>query len=92
MNHCVKRNMDCRYANKDGGCSISACIVIDGVLTNVTAPFEKVSLCTGCIICDEPVPLTANEELLLSYGHGHDIHSKVCDKCKKVILRMREQL
>jgi hypothetical protein len=89
-NYCSKKNLECGFANQNGSCSISACIVIDGVLTDVAAPFKKIPLCIDCIICDEPVPLTENEEETLLYGGC--VHSKICDKCKKVILRMREQL
>ena len=51
---------------------------------------DNLSLGTYCIICGESVPLTQNEEMSLRYGHC--IHSKVCDKCKAAVLRMREQV
>ena len=51
---------------------------------------DKSYLGAPCIICDESVPLTQNE--ILSLEHGHHIHSKVCDKCKAAVLRMREQM
>ena len=47
-------------------------------------------LCVGCLICDESVPLTEQEEIAMRYGHP--IHSKVCDKCRAAILYMREQM
>lgn len=43
-----------------------------------------------CIICGESVALTSNE--VLSLEHGLHIHSKVCDKCKAAVLRIREQM
>ena len=49
---------------------------------------DSFGLCTCCIICGEPVPLTPND--VVSLEHGRDIHSKVCDKCKAAVLRMRE--
>ena len=49
---------------------------------------DSFGLCACCIICGESVPLTPND--VISLEHGHDIHSKVCDKCKAAILRMRE--
>lgn len=49
---------------------------------------DSFGLCTCCIICGESVPLTQNEVTSLEYGH--DIHSKVCDKCRAAVLRMRE--
>ena len=47
-------------------------------------------LCKGCIICEEPVELTPNEEL--SLRHGFHIDSKVCDKCREAILHTRKQI
>lgn len=44
----------------------------------------------ACIICGETVELTSNEEVSLYYGHN--IGSKVCDKCKQAVLYIREQL
>ena len=49
---------------------------------------DTVSLATYCIICGDPVILTQNERIRLEYGCW--IHSKVCDKCKAAVLRMRE--
>jgi uncharacterized protein YlaI len=46
--------------------------------------------CMPCIICDESVELTEEEEMSLKYGNH--VRSKVCDKCKEVILYMREQM
>lgn len=42
--------------------------------------------CVGvkCIICGETVPLT-EEELSMSYV------VKICDKCKKAIMKVREE-
>ena len=51
---------------------------------------DKSYLGTSCIICGESVPLTQDD--ILSLEHGHHIHSKVCDKCKAAVLRMREQM
>lgn len=58
---------------------------------NVTASISKLSvkISKGCIICDEPVVLTELEEAVLR--SGHHIDSKVCDKCRQAILRMRNQ-
>lgn len=44
----------------------------------------------SCLVCDEPVNLTEEEVMTLKYGHP--IHSKMCNKCKQAILRMREEL
>ena len=43
---------------------------------------------TYCLICKESVELTAEEEMRLMYGHGYHFH-KVCDECRKAILRLR---
>ena len=50
----------------------------------------KATLCTQCIVCDEPIKLTPNEEVALNYGRP--IGSKVCDKCKQAILHIRKQI
>ena len=49
-----------------------------------------VTLGMSCIICGESVELTPNEELSLE--RGHHIHSKVCDKCRAAVFRIREQM
>lgn len=51
---------------------------------------KKWSLGTPCIVCGETVPFTEYEEMLV-YS-GHNIQSKMCDKCKKAVLYIREQL
>ena len=43
-----------------------------------------------CIICDEPVRLT-NEEYKMMQA-GHRLRSRVCDKCKQVVLHMRDRM
>ena len=50
----------------------------------------KVSIGVACIVCGESVELTDNECLALS--RGHNIESKVCDKCKEAIIYMRKQI
>lgn len=45
---------------------------------------------TFCIVCNEVVLLTQEEEFALR--HGHRIHGKVCDKCKRAILHIRNQI
>lgn len=42
----------------------------------------------SCIICNEPVILSENEVQLMR--SGHHVCSKICDKCKHAIIRMRE--
>ena len=49
-----------------------------------------VTLSISCLICEEPVEL--NEMELARLNHGLDIHSKICDKCKKAILHYRKEL
>lgn len=51
---------------------------------------NKLQLGTPCIVCGETVPLTEDEEMLV-YG-GRNIQSKMCDKCKKAVLFIRELL
>ena len=50
----------------------------------------QINLSVGCLICDQPVNLNEMERSRLN--HGLDIHSKICDKCKKVILHYRKEL
>ena len=59
--------------------------IIPKNITNI-----KGSLGMACIICGESVELTPNEVMSLEYG-SH-IRSKVCDKCRAAVLRMREQM
>lgn len=41
----------------------------------------KVNLATSCLICGESVPIS----------HAKD-YPKICDKCKKAVMKMRERL
>ena len=41
----------------------------------------KVNLATSCLICGESVPIS----------HSKD-SPKICDKCKKAVMKMRERL
>ena len=49
----------------------------------------KYTLSIGCLICSECIPLTTEE--ILKLEHGMNIHSKVCDKCKRAILHIRKE-
>ena len=51
---------------------------------------NKGRLGTPCIVCGETVQLTENEEMLVR--RGHNIPSKMCDKCKNVILDIRKRI
>ena len=48
----------------------------------------SVTLATSCIICGESIELTMAEEM--ESRHGHHIF-KVCDECKKAVMKMREK-
>lgn len=41
----------------------------------------------GCLICDEFVPLSPNEESMM-----RAIHIKICDKCRSAILYTRRKM
>ena len=45
------------------------------------------SLGKSCIICGEHVKLS--EEEIMRLHHGHSIPDKICDECRKAILRLR---
>lgn len=47
---------------------------------------DDVRLSVFCIICGESAELTENEELSVLWGHAP---TKVCNECKKAILRLR---
>jgi len=53
-------------------------------------PIVQAVLGTACIICGESIPLTPDEIIMLE--RGHRISSKVCDKCKAAVLRMRREM
>ena len=44
-------------------------------------------LCKSCLVCDEAIELTKEEEIRIK--HGLSINPGICDKCKNAILRMR---
>ena len=48
---------------------------------------KESSIAVSCIICGESIELTMEEEM--GSRNGHYIF-KVCDECKKAIIKMRE--
>jgi len=46
---------------------------------------------TTCIVCGESVLLTQKEKCEIYHGKS-SIDNKVCDKCRRAILKMRESL
>ena len=50
----------------------------------------KPSIGIGCIICGEYVALSECEERSLLAGLH--LHSKVCDKCKAAIMKVRKEM
>ena len=48
-------------------------------------------LCTHCIICREPIELSELESKAIIYSGGR-VESKVCDKCRKAIMYLRNQV
>lgn len=67
----------------DDECNISTS-TID--VSNLVKP----SICTSCMVCGETIELISEEQTLLRYGRS--IHNKICDKCKRAILHIREQI
>ena len=61
-----------------------------GVMPSNTKRIVTVSYGMPCIICGESIELTPNEVMSLEYGNH--IRSKVCDKCRAAVLRIREQM
>lgn len=59
------------------------------ITINTNIPkFAKASICVECLICGESVLLTEFEEMV---ARNHSIY-KVCDKCKQVVMNMRETI
>ena len=89
----VKCTITGRFHKYDDECDCSATGVYNGDMKEgklYTPSGTKVSICTHCIVCDEPIELTSVEEMYLSYGKN--INAKVCDKCKQAIMYVRKQL
>ncbi|MBO5711564.1 MAG: hypothetical protein J6R47_01885 [Acholeplasmatales bacterium] len=59
-------------------------------MINVKIDTGSVKLSISCLICRESVELDEME--LARLNHGLDIHSKICDNCKKAILHYRKEL
>ena len=55
-----------------------------------TAELAKSKWGVPCIICNETVPLSEMESLQLE--HGLYRGSKVCDKCKAAVMKIREEM
>lgn len=51
--------------------------------TDVTG---RTGICVSCIICGESIELTMIEEMESRHGNIF----KVCDECKKAVMKMRE--
>lgn len=60
----------------------------DAIKTIEITAVDNVKICTDCLICGEPVELIDIEVYRL--GRGHDVGSKVCEKCRKAIMRFRK--
>ena len=55
---------------------------------NITTDFTRISIyCVRCLICEESVELSEIEEMALENGKPV---LKVCDKCRKAVMKMRE--
>ena len=59
-------------------------------MSNVKIDVGSVKLSIPCLICGESVVLAEPEVAALN--HGLNLHSKICDKCKKAILHYRKEL
>lgn len=60
------------------------------IATYVSKTYDKpISIAIACLICNELVDLTENEEAVASTGR---IVPKVCDKCKQAVMKMRKTL
>ena len=92
MNHCKQNGIYCEFANLIGDCVITVCTKTFNTQRETILLKDSATLGVGCIICGESVPLTPNEIIMLEQGHGRQISSKVCDKCKQAVLHMREQM
>ena len=53
-------------------------------------PLFKPSIGVGCLVCNEYVGLSEGEERSLLAGLH--LHSKVCDKCREAIMRVRKEI
>ena len=50
-------------------------------ICEIPQPDIQTGICTPCLVCGEPVPVSIL-----------DNHSKICEKCKKTILKLRKML
>ena len=76
-------------------------MVENGVASEYTLPITsgeitgfnntyKATIAIQCLICGEGVELTENEQMCINYGRS--IHSKVCDKCKAAVMKIRKEM
>lgn len=79
----VKCTITNEFHYLDDECNIATSTI------NISNSIES-SIGTNCMICEETIVLTPEEQTLLQYGHS--IHNKICDKCKRAILYIREQI
>ena len=59
------------------------------IFTGLIKPVD-VTLTVNCIICDEQIdvyPITCNDYIVTGFGV-----TKICDKCRNAILKMREEM
>ena len=78
-----KYNYHCPHCNNSGYVLCSE-VFYDPKAASISslknAPIEM-CMVTSCLICGEPVPVSMREN-----------HSKICDKCKKAILKLRKMM
>lgn len=76
-----KYNYYCSHCDQHGYIYCSEVFYDTKVAPFETIPDNVEELATSCLICGEPVPISIL-----------DNHSKICEKCKKAVLKLRKML
>ena len=76
-----KYNYHCPHCDKRGYVYCSEVFYDTKIAQFEDIPFNIEGLATSCLICGESVPVSML-----------DNHSKICEKCKKAILKLRKML
>ena len=76
-----KYNYHCPHCNNSGYVLCSEVFYDPKAASTSSLKNVPIEMCmvTSCLICGEPVPVSMWEN-----------HSKICDKCKKAILKLRK--
>ena len=65
-------------------------LTTDNVTFTGQIKHKDITVTINCMVCDEPMeiyPVTCSDYIITGFGV-----TKICDKCKQAIMKMREEM